>query len=199
MPFPYTSGNGSVLSVRCSRLPSCLPLRLPSRPPHLPPEFFSSAASFFLPPARPFCTLPHPSSVLFRRLLCLCSHFSRLIVPSRPNFFRLPHPSSALFRRSPLPNSGFSPLAPFPNSIFSPPAAPFFPPFPRKFAAPFGKVKALLRASPSELRIGPTPTSALPRLLLRPQSSRHRFYGRNASCRFTMQSQLRQKNIQKNL
>ena len=167
MPFPYTSGNGSVLSVRCSRLPSCLPLRLPSRPPHLPPEFFSSAASFFLPPARPFSTLPHPSS--------------------------------ALFRRSPLPNSGFSPLAPFPNSIFSPPAAPFFPPFPRKFAAPFGKVKALLRASPLELRIGPTPTSALPRLLLRPQSSRHRFYGQNASCRFTMQSQLRQKNIQKNL
>ena len=169
MPFPYTSGNGSVLSVRCSRLPSCLPLRLPSRPPHLPPEFFSSAASFFLPPARPFCTLPHPSSVLFRR--------------------------------SPLPNSGFSPLAPFPNSIFSPPAAPFFPPFPRKFAAPFGKVKALLRASPSELRIGPTPTSALPLLLLlrRPQSSRHRFYGQNASCRFTMQSQLRQKKIQKNL
>ena len=166
MPFPYTSGNGSVLSVRCSRLPSCLPLRLPSRPPHLPPEFFSSAASFFLPPARPFSTLPHPSS--------------------------------ALFRRSPLPNSGFSPLAPFPNSIFSPPAAPFFPPFPRKFAAPFGKVKALLRASPSELRIGPTPTSAL-LLLLRPQSSRHRFYGRNASCRFTMRSQLRQKNIQKNL
>lgn len=96
MPFPYTSGNGSVLSVRCSRLPSCLPLRLPSRPPHLPPEFFSSAASFFLPPARPFCTLPHPSSVLFRRLLCLCSHFSRLIVPSRPNFFRLPHPSPLL-------------------------------------------------------------------------------------------------------
>lgn len=96
MPFPYTSGNGSVLSVRCSRLPSCLPLRLPSRPPHLPPEFFSSAASFFLPPARPFCTLPHPSSVLFRRLLCLCSHFSRLIVPSRPNFFRLPHPSLLL-------------------------------------------------------------------------------------------------------
>lgn len=167
MPFPYTSGNGSVLSVRCSRLPSCLPLRLPSRPPHLPPEFFSSAASFFLPPARPFSTLPHPSS--------------------------------ALFRRSPLPNSGFSPLAPFPNSIFSPPAAPFFPPFPRKFAAPFGKVKALLRASPSELRIGPTPTSALLLLLLRPQSSRHRFYGRNASCRFTMRSQLRQKNIQKNL
>ena len=167
MPFPYTSGNGSVLSVRCSRLPSCLPLRLPSRPPHLPPEFFSSAASFFLPPARPFCTLPHPSSVLFRR--------------------------------SPLPNSGFSPLAPFPNSIFSPPAAPFFPPFPRKFAAPFGKVKALLRAAPSELRIGPTPTSALLLLLLRPQSSRHRFYGRNASCRFTMRSQLRQKNIQKNL
>ena len=167
MPFPYTSGNGSVLSVRCSRLPSCLPLRLPSRPPHLPPEFFSSAASFFLPPARPFSTLPHPSS--------------------------------ALFRRSPLPNSGFSPLAPFPNSIFSPPAAPFFPPFPRKFAAPFGKVKAPLRASPSELRIGPTPTSALPRLLLRPQSSRHRFYGRNASCRFTMRSKLRQKNIQKNL
>lgn len=166
MPFPYTSGNGSVLSVRCSRLPSCLPLRLLSRPPHLPPEFFSSAASFFLPPARPFSTLPHPSS--------------------------------ALFRRSPLPNSGFSPLAPFPNSIFSPPAAPFFPPFPRKFAAPFGKVKALLRASPSELRIGPTPTSAL-LLLLRPQSSRHRFYGRNASCRFTMRSQLRQKNIQKNL
>lgn len=164
MPFPYTSGNGSVLSVRCSRLPSCLPLRLPSRPPHLPPEFFSSAASFFLPPARPFSTLPHPSS--------------------------------ALFRRSPLPNSGFSPLAPFPNSIFSPPAAPFFPPFPRKFAAPFGKVKALLRASPSELRIGPTPTSAL-LLLLRPQSSRHRFYGRNASCRFTMRSKLRQKNIQK--
>ena len=214
MPFPYTSGNGSVLSVRCSRLPSCLPLRLPSRPPHLPPEFFSSAASFFLPPARPFCTLPHPSSVLFRRLLCLCSHFSRLIVPSRPNFFRLPHPSPLLppdllapcrtlrppfFRRSPLPNSGFSPLAPFPNSIFSPPAAPFFPPFLRKFAAPFGKVKALLRASPPELRIGPTPTSALPRLLLRPQSSRHRFYGQNASCRFTMQSQLRQKNIQKNL
>ena len=159
MPFPYTSGNGSVWSVRCSRLPSCLPLRLPSRPPHLPPEFFSSAASFFLPPARPFCTLPHPSS--------------------------------ALFRRSPLPNSGFSPLAPFSNSIFSPPAVPFFPPFPRKFAAPFGKVKALLRASPSELRIGPTPTSALPRLLLRPQSSRHRFYGQNASCRFTMQSQLR--------
>lgn len=96
MPFPYTSGNGSVLSVRCSRLPSCLPLRLPSRPPPLPPEFFSSAASFFLPPARPFCTLPHPSSVLFRRLLCLCSHFSRLIVPSRPNFFRLPHPSPLL-------------------------------------------------------------------------------------------------------
>ena len=96
MPFPYTSGNGSVLSVRCSRLPSCLPLRLPSRPPHLPPEFFSSAASFFLPPARPFSTLPHPSSVLFRRLLCLCSHFSRLIVPSRPNFFRLPHPSPLL-------------------------------------------------------------------------------------------------------
>jgi hypothetical protein len=158
--------------------------------------------------------LPHPSSVLFRRLLCLCSHFSRLIVPSRPNFFppfapfttplarpfsTLPHPSSVLFHRSPLPNSGFSPLAPFPNSIFSPPAAPFFPPFPRKFAAPFGKVKALLRASPPELRIGPTPTSALPRLLLRPQSSRHRFYGQNASCRFTMQSQLRQKNIQKNL
>ena len=96
MPFPYTSGNGSVLSVRCSRLPSCLPLRLPSRPPPLPPEFFSSAASFFLPPARPFCTLPHSSSVLFRRLLCLCSHFSRLIVPSRPNFFRLPHPSPLL-------------------------------------------------------------------------------------------------------
>lgn len=118
--------------------------------------------------------------------------------PARP-FSTLPHPSSALFRRSPLPNSGFSPLAPFPNSIFSPPAAPFFPPFPRKFAAPFGKVKALLRASPPELRIGPTPTSALPRLLLRPQSSRHRFYDQNASCRFTMQSQLRQKNIQKNL
>ena len=96
MPFPYTSGNGSVLSVRCSRLPSCLPLRLPSRPPHLPPEFFPPATSFTAPPARPFSTLPHPSSVLFRRLLCLCSHFSRLIVPSRPNFFRLPHPSPLL-------------------------------------------------------------------------------------------------------
>ena len=128
------------------------------------------------------------------------------------NFFRLLHLSSYLppdllapchtlrppfFRRSPLPNSGFSPLAPFPNSIFSPPAAPFFPPFPRKFAAPFGKVKALLRASPSELRIGPTPTSALPRLLLRPQSSRHRFYGRNTSCRFTMRSKLGQKKYSK--
>ena len=214
MPFPYTSGNGSVLSVRCSRLPSCLPLRLPSRPPHLPPEFFSSAASFFLPPARPFCTLPHPSSVLFRRLLCLCSHFSRLIVPSRPNFFRLPHPSpllppdllapchtlrSPFFAGRPSLIPAFRPSRHSPNSIFSPPAAPFFPPFPRKFAAPFGKVKALLRASPPELRIGPAPTSALPLLLLRPQSSRHRFYGQNASCRFTMQSQLRQKNIQKNL
>ena len=148
--------------------PVALPL-LPFFTAHraLPPEFFPPATSFTAPPARPFSTLPHPSS--------------------------------ALFRRSPLPNSGFSPLAPFPNSIFSPPAAPFFPPFPRKFAAPFGKVKALLRASPSELRIGPTPTSALPRLLLRPQSSRHRFYGRNASCRFTMRSKLRQKNIQKNL
>lgn len=148
--------------------PVALPL-LPFFTAHraLPPEFFPPATSFTAPPARPFSTLPHPSS--------------------------------ALFRRSPLPNSGFSPLAPFPNSIFSSPAAPFFPPFPRKFAAPFGKVKALLRASPSELRIGPTPTSALPLLLLRPQSSRHRFYGQNASCRFTMQSQLRQKNIQKNL
>lgn len=117
--------------------PVALPL-LPFFTAHcaLPPEFFPPATSFTAPLARPFSTLPHPSSVLFHR--------------------------------SPLPNSGFSPLAPFPNSIFSPPAAPFFPPFPRKFAAPFGKVKALLRASPSELRIGPTPTSALPRLLLCP-------------------------------
>ena len=212
MPFPYTSGNGSVLSVRCSRLPSCLPLRLPSRPPHLPPEFFSSAASFFLPPARPFCTLPHPSSVLFRRLLCLCSHFSRLIVPSRPNFFRLPHPSPLLppdllapchtlrppfFAGRPSLIPAFRPSRHSPIRFFLRLPRPFSRLFPRKFAAPFGKVKALLRASPPELRIGPTPTSALPRLLLRPQSSRHRFYGQNASCRFTMQSQLRQKIFKK--
>lgn len=214
MPFPYTSGNGSVLSVRCSRLPSCLPLRLPSRPPHLPPEFFF-VCCIFLPTSRPtflhlaasfvrpFSPVALPLLPFFTAHRALPPEFfppatSFTAPPARP-FSTLPHPSSALFRRSPLPNSGFSPLAPFPNSIFSPPAAPFFPPFPRKFAAPFGKVKALLRASPSELRIGPTPTSALPRLLLRPQSSRHRFYGRNASCRFTMRSKLRQKNIQKNL
>lgn len=125
--------------------------------------------------------------------------FAPFTAPLARPFRILPHPSSALFRRSPLPNSGFSPLAPFPNSIFSPSVAPFFPPFPRKFAAPFGRVKALLRASPPELRIGPTPTSALPGLPLRPQSSRLRFCGQNASCRFTMQSKLRQKNIQKNL
>lgn len=214
MPFPYTSGNGSVLSVRCSRLPSCLPLRLPSRPPHLPPEFFF-VCCIFLPTSRPtflhlaasfvrpFSPVALPLLPFFTAHRALPPEFfppatSFTAPPARP-FSTLPHPSSVLFHRSPLPNSGFSPLAPFPNSIFSPPAAPFFPPFPRKFAAPFGKVKALLRASPSELRIGPTPTSALPLLLLRPQSSRHRFYGRNASCRFTMQSQLRQKNIQKNL
>ena len=213
MPFPYTSGNGSVLSVRCSRLPSCLPLRLPSRPPHLPPEFFRllHLSSYLPPDLFAPCRILRPSffagcsasAPIFTAHRALPPEFfppatSFTAPPARP-FSTLPHPSSALFRRSPLPNSGFSPLAPFPNSIFSPPAAPFFPPFPRKFAAPFGKVKALLRASPSELRIGPTPTSALPRLLLRPQSSRHRFYGRNASCRFTMRSKLRQKNIQKNL
>ena len=89
---------GTVLFCRsdaAASLPVCLSAcLLVRRTFHL--NFFSSAASFFLPPARPFCTLPHPSSVLFRRLLCLCSHFSRLIVPSRPNFFRLPHPSPLL-------------------------------------------------------------------------------------------------------
>lgn len=89
---------GTVLFCRsdaAASLPVCLSAcLLVCRTFHL--NFFSSAASFFLPPARPFCTLPHPSSVLFRRLLCLCSHFSRLIVPSRPNFFRLPHPSPLL-------------------------------------------------------------------------------------------------------
>ena len=166
---------------------------------YLPPDLFAPCRilrpSFF---AGCSASAPifHGSSCPPARIFSACHILHR---SSRPTFCTLPHPSSALFRRSPLPNSGFSPLAPFPNSIFSPPAAPFFPPFLRKFAAPFGKVKALLRASPSELRIGPTPTSALPRLLLRPQSSRHRFYGRNASCRFTMRSKLRQKNIQKNL
>ena len=166
---------------------------------YLPPDLFAPCRilrpSFF---AGCSASAPifHGSSCPPARIFSACHILHR---SSRPTFCTLPHPSSALFRRSPLPNSGFSPLAPFPNSIFSPPAAPFFPPFLRKFAAPFGKVKALLRASPPELRIGPTPTSALPRLLLRPQSSRHRFYGQNASCRFTMRSKLRQKNIQKNL
>lgn len=133
----------------------------------LPPEFFPPATFFTAPPARPFSTLPHPSSALFHR----CPSQIPVFLPSYHS----------------------------PIRFFSPPAAPFSPPFSRKFAAPFGKAKALLQTSPPELRIGPTPTSALPGLPLRPQSSRLRFYGQNASCRFTMQSKLRQKNIQKNL
>lgn len=166
----------------------------------------ASQLTFLLPAApriRPFSPVALPLLLFFTAHRALPPEFFPPAAfftapPARP-FRILPHPSSALFHRSPLPNSGFSPLAPFLNSIFSPPAAPFSPPFPRKFAAPFGKVKALLRASPSELRIGPTPTSAPSSLPLRPQSFRLRFYGRNASCRFTIRSKLRQKNIQKNL
>ena len=68
--------------------PVALPL-LPFFTAHraLPPEFFPPATSFTAPPARPFRTLPHPSSALFHRSPLPNSGFSPFIPFPNSIFF----------------------------------------------------------------------------------------------------------------
>ena len=116
MPFPYTSGNGSVLSVRCSRLPSCLPLRLPSRPPpfhlnffrllhlssYLPPDLFAPCRILrpsFFSGCSASAPIFHGSSCPPARIFSACHILHR---SSRPTFWHLATP----FVRP------FSPVAP---------------------------------------------------------------------------------------